>query len=382
MDDESARRAAPRTDFIDRLRVVLTALVIAHHVAITYGASGSWFYREVTDAVSPSSLLLTVLTAVDQAFFMGMFFLIAGYFTPGSWRRKGSARFIGERVLRLGVPLLVFGFVLGPLSVALAGVPSGQPVIERWLDMMVRATFVMGPLWFALALLLFALGWVAWARLPVCPARAVAAASSDELPSWRTWLFSALGVGAAALVIRQWVPVGQSVFGLQLGYFASYVFLFALGCRAAAGRWLERVTARQAIGWGLVSAVTVPCLFVAAALAGALEGRPVEFNGGLGAAAVVYAFWEPFVAWGVIAALLYVFRVRFNRPSERFARWSGSAYAAFIVHAPIVVGLSVLAVRWQGPALLKFAVVAAASTAISFWVAGLLRKIPGATRVL
>ena len=95
-----------RTDFIDRLRVVLTALVIAHHTAISYGGSGSWFYREVTDGGRPSSLLLTLFCAVNQSFFMGMFFLLAGYFTPGSLRRKGPARFLMDRGLRLGVPLL------------------------------------------------------------------------------------------------------------------------------------------------------------------------------------------------------------------------------------------------------------------------------------
>ena len=44
-----------------------------------------------------------LLAAVDQAFFMGMFFLVAGYYTPGSWRRKGTTRFAADRLLRLGV---------------------------------------------------------------------------------------------------------------------------------------------------------------------------------------------------------------------------------------------------------------------------------------
>ena len=381
MTDIEASVAPPRTDFIDRLRVVLTVLVIVHHTAITYGASGGWFYREVTDGGAPSSLLLTLLTAVNQAFFMGMFFLIAGYFTPASWRKKGTARYIGERLLRLGVPLLVFGFVLGPLSVALAGAPAGKPVLERWTEMIARGSFVIGPLWFALALLLFALAWVAWSK--VRGARAAAPVVSDDgVPSWRAWLIGALGVGAAALLIRQAVPVGESVLGLQLGYFASYVFLFAVGCRAAAGRWLERVTAEQAKGWGVVSLLTVPWLFVAAAFAGALEGKPVNFSGGLSLPAIVYAFWEPLVAWGIIAGLLHVFRTRFNRASERWSRWSNSAYGAFIVHAPVLVGLSVLAAGWHGPALMKFAVIGAASTVVSFWMAGWLRRAPGATRIL
>lgn len=372
---------AARADFIDRLRVVLTALVIAHHAAITYGASGSWFYREVTDGGAPGSLLLTLLTAVNQAFFMGMFFLIAGYFTPGAWRKKGTARFMGERLLRLGIPLMAFGFVLGPLSAALARQAAGQAAIDRWIMLMSSGTFVMGPLWFALALLIFALGWVVWAHLS---GHATDAPDSlnDELPSWPAWLLGALGVGAIALLIRQWVPVGESVWGLQIGYFASYVFLFGLGCRAEAGRWLERVTAGQARGWGIVSLVTLPGIFIAAAFAGALQGKPVHFNGGLALPAIVYAFWEPLVAWGVIAALLHVFRTRFNRPSVRWRQWSSNAYGAFIVHAPILVGLSVLAAGWRLPALLKFVLIAATATVLSFWTAGWLRRLPGATRIL
>jgi Acyltransferase family len=371
MNSAEAKPAGSRTDFIDRLRVVLTALVIAHHAAITYGASGGWFYREVTDAGAPSSLMLTVLTAVNQAFFMGMFFLLAGAFTPASWRKKRTARYVSERLLRLGVPILVFGFVLGPLSAALAGAPEGKPVLERWVNMIVSGSFIIGPLWFALALLIFALGWVAWASW-----RGVrhvkASGPNNEPPSWPAWL----------LLIRQWVPVGETVFGLQLGYFASYMFLFALGCRAAAGRWLERVSEQQARGWGFVSLLTLPCLFIAVAAAGALEGKPVNFSGGLGLTAVVYAFWEPLVAWGIIASLLYTFRTRFNRPNERWGRWSNQAYGAFIVHAPVLVGLSVLAAGWRGPALLKFLAIGSASTALSFWIAGRLRRAPGATRVL
>jgi hypothetical protein len=34
---------------------------------------------------------------------------------------------------------------------------------------------------------------------------------------------------AAALAIRQVVPTGVNLIGLQLGYFASYIFLFSLG---------------------------------------------------------------------------------------------------------------------------------------------------------
>jgi uncharacterized membrane protein YidH (DUF202 family) len=369
---------ATRTFFIDRLRVVLTALVILHHTAITYGGSGGWFYREVHDGGTPTSLLLTVFCAVNQAFFMGLFFLLAGYYTPASLARKGTGPFLRERLLRLGVPLLLFGWVLGPLAVALAGLPTGGAVGERWLSLMASGRFVIGPLWFAWALLLFAAGFVVWRHLRPEPA----ADPQRPLPASRSWLMAALAVGAAALVVRQIVPVGENRFGLQLGYFASYVFLFALGCMAARHRWLERVDHGQAKRWRRVTLVTIPVLFIVAALSGALDGRPVDFNGGLGWPAIVYAFWEPFVAWGVMASLLVVFRERCNAPSPAWQAWAAQAYGAFIVHAPIVVGLSVALAGWALPPLLKFVVVGAAGIVVSFAVAAALLRVPGARRVI
>ena len=108
-----------REFYVDRLRSVMVALVILHHAAITYGAIGGWFWREVEPSGSPSSVLLMLFCTTNQAYFMGFFFLLAGYFTPASLERKGYARFIGDRFLRLGVPLLAFILILGPLTSAI-----------------------------------------------------------------------------------------------------------------------------------------------------------------------------------------------------------------------------------------------------------------------
>jgi hypothetical protein len=107
----------------------------------------------------------------------------------------------------------------------------------------------------------------------------------------------------------------------------------------------------------------------------------VHFQGGLGLAAVVYAFWEPLVAWGIIANLLVGFRSRVHQPSLRWRQWSQNAYGAFFLHAPVLVGLAVLAAPWQAPALVKFTVVVPAAIAVSFWLARWLQILPGARRV-
>lgn len=69
------------------------------------------------------------------------------------------------------------------MAVALAGVPTGGRIGERWLALLSNGTFAIGPLWFAWALLLFALAFVVW-RLAVPEP---AADPNRLLPSSLSW---------------------------------------------------------------------------------------------------------------------------------------------------------------------------------------------------
>ena len=80
------RPSRPRLFYVDHLRVVLTVLVVLHHAAITYGNIPVWYLTE--PAQDPSGVALDLFVLFNQTFFMGMFFLIAGYFVPGSIDRR------------------------------------------------------------------------------------------------------------------------------------------------------------------------------------------------------------------------------------------------------------------------------------------------------
>lgn len=385
------------TCYLGRLRLALTALVVAHHAAITYGASGGWFYRELPVSGSASSIALTLFCSVNQAFFMGLFFLIAGYLTPASLARKGPARFLADRALRLGLPLLLFGALIGPATMALAGTARGLPFGERLLSLLQRGTWEPGPLWFCQALLLFALvtvlvhrlqpGWIEppgdrtpdrrAERTPDLPP-----AFPPNLPPDWAWWVAALGVGVSAFALRLAWPVGRSQWGMQWGYFASYVFLFVLGLRAWRGRWLERLPAEPVRRWRRVMWLALPLLPLASLALGALRGVALHFEGGWTLPAAVYAFWEPLVAWGLIAVLLQRFRLRHNGPSPRWDVLTPLAYPAFVVHAPVLVALSLALRGWTAPALLKFAVVAPLAVIASLALGAALRRIPGVARWL
>lgn len=373
---------AQRELYIDRLRSVMTALVVLHHTAITYGSAGGWFWRERQPDGSLSSFLLIVFCAVNQAYFMGFFFLLAGYFTPASLERKGYARFLGDRLLRLGIPLLAFILFLGPLTAAMVNAFEGDGFWPAIAWIWSHHMMLNGPLWFAQALLLFSFAYCGWRMLAGRPLTN-ALRISKQIPGGHVWLASALGMGLVALGIRQFVPTGVNVFGLQLGYFAAYIFLFAAGIAAWRYRWLEQLNwkgARVAIVAAIVALPAMPAAVVYAVATH--SANLANFSGGLSWPAVLYALWEPFVALGLIAALLLIFRTWMNGPSAAWAWLGRRAYAVYIVHPPVLVGISLLLHGWAAPALVKFAATGTMSCAACWLISDPLVRMPGIRRVV
>ena len=91
-----------RKYYIDNIRILLTALVVLHHLAITYACGpGLWYYIEPNP--NPiANLLLTLFIATNQSFFMGMFFLISAYFLEKSLRRKTVNQVVNDKLKRRG----------------------------------------------------------------------------------------------------------------------------------------------------------------------------------------------------------------------------------------------------------------------------------------
>ena len=169
---------AARLFFVDHLRAALMILVVLHHVALVYGASVQGYYYMEPPFTDPQAFLdLLVFVLFNQAWFMGAFFFLAGYFTPKSFDRKGAGAFLKDRVVRLGIPLVLFTFVLSPISnlglylmpASLTGITS-PPTWETY-----PRLIGLGPLWFVALLLIFSFGYVAWRRLtanrPPAPSR-------------------------------------------------------------------------------------------------------------------------------------------------------------------------------------------------------------------
>jgi len=366
----------PRLAYIDHLRVFTIALVVIQHAAVTYSGLGRWYYNEPTPLGPGSMLFFGLWQSHAQAFFMALFFLLAGYFVPGALTRKGPWAFLRDRLFRLGVPLLVYVFALHPLIVKLLTPSLDLPGYYGWGLRTLDIVSWTGPLWFVETLLVFTLVCVPFARWlkphtgePVVP-----------LPARWLWLAVA-GITAGAFALRLVYPIGTSVANLQFCYFSAYVVAFAAGVLAGMHRGLERIEARAAKRWlAAAFGLGLPLWFVALIGGGALEGQS-GINGGWRLAALGYALWESFFCVAFIVALLGIARAKFNFQTP-WMRWlADHTFGVYVWHALVLVLVSLALKPLAWPAVPKFALVSLVALGGSFLLAWVVRLLPPLRRV-
>ena len=114
----------------------------------------------------------------------------------------------------------------------------------------------------------------------------------------------------------------------------------------------------------------------------AAGGDVDPFRGGLGWQAALFAFWEQFLGVAMMVSLLVLFRNKFNRQGRLAKAMAASSYAAFILHAPVLVLLAVGFRSVKQPSLVKIALLAPVAVFLCFAIGYLLKKLPLVRRVL
>ena len=227
---------------------------------------GDEFATELHAGHGRSSLLLSLFTGFNQAFFMGLFFLLADYFTPGAVERHRAAAFMRERALRLGLPLIVYFLLISPVTIALAATARGRDFFKALICVWTHGLMEPGPLVLRGADL----------RKPL-RSRARSRARPDAVrPAVFPLQYDARARGAwhrrRHVSSAPRLAEGTTLLRLQLGYFASYVVLFAVGCLAAPWPSLDETPAPQRRLWIAIACVTFPLMPIAFVLGGHFGG--------------------------------------------------------------------------------------------------------------
>ena len=275
-----------------------------------------------------------------HSFRLPVFFVMAGFFAALLWEKRGALRFVENRMMRLGLPMLLGMAAMYP-ALKTASVycyfwardPQpwartlgwlGEGRLERGLEPM--------HLWFLEVLL-----WT-------CLSAVVAAPWLDRLRG--RWFSSLMAWWGAPLVFA--LPTFLTLLPSELGILdtphnffpqfriqAAYAVFFAAGWGIYRNR--EALDGMRNRGWGHV-AVAAGLTVIAG---GAIERQLALAPQRDWLAFLTTSLLTALMAWMMIFGLTGVFLRYAAQPSARFRYLSDSAYWLYLVHPPVLVMLQV-----------------------------------------
>ena len=373
-----------RLSYIDNIRIVLTVLVILVHVAVTYGAVGDWTYIEPRPSDTLTEVLLTLFVIDCQSFFMGLFFFLAGYFTPGSYDRKGGLRFWKDRILHIGVPMILYIFFLSRVPNYVNAYGNNGITLSFWEYS--KRTFIsqadQGPAWFLFVLLIFALGYtiirfIGKRFMPGISKRL------QQIPTPNTLSFLGFGLLISVIMfaiaqlfaVDSMIPV-LGIFNFLLAFFPSYILLYFLGALAYRNQWLTKLPREMLKFWRVFSIALIVALPVFLISSGAMEYGLDPYLQGMNWRCAVTLLWFGMACVSFSLTIVLSAREK-TKAAINLPLFNGpNTFGAYWIHPLVIVPLAYLMSFTEIHSMVKFLLVSISGVAISFLAAEILRKIP------
>ncbi|MFD3926026.1 acyltransferase family protein [Streptomyces sp. NPDC058614] len=390
---EAGAGSGRRTE-LDAIRTLVVIGLVFFHSALVFATDTDFYVqnRDTTDAI-------LVIAGFGVVWAMPMLFFVAGLGSWHSLHRRGPAGFARERLLRLGVPLLFATAVLLPVPQWLRERSADPGYDESYLRFLPRffdvhldlsafpfvvqgKYFETGHLWFVVLLLTFSLFLVPLTRwFPEARARRLRDALARACERRGVVLLPALPLAAMSALI-----------GLEEDYGGwgrwAYLLFFLYGFVLATDDRLRAAMRRDAV----VGAVLGPLLF--AACAPGFMTADDAFTDPTALAVVSRALFGA-AGWCWIVGIVGLLdrRGRRDRPvpgaggdagrrSRLFGYLAVGALPLYVLHQPIVVAVAYGVVGLDAPILVKYALIVAASLALTLASYELLVRRTRLTRFL
>jgi glucans biosynthesis protein C len=332
--EDKIEKAKERLFYIDNLKLLMIVFVVMHHLAVTYSGFGSWYYNESNHLNTLSTVWFSFYLSFEQGYFMGLLFMIAGYFAAGSYDRKGFGQFIGDRFKRLIIPSLIYMVIITPF---IGVIELGKNLAGFNIFDFLAGTGVM---WFAVALFIFSL-FYGFVRQIFC--RSASISSRKEIqPSFMSAVILILIISTFAFLIRIVQPIGTNILNMQFCYFASYIILFSVGIIAYRNNLFAKVNYKSGKRWLICGIVFGLFIWLVGLSIMNKIGNPANLQGGFTWQSALFSLWESFVAVAMSIGLIAVFREKLNHQSKLIKTLSDNSFAVYMFHPPIIVAVSIL----------------------------------------
>lgn len=373
---EVPTESGQRQHWADNLRVLVIAVVVVWHTATAYLGGSNWYYMDRTTSKVWATAFFPAY--VISVYALGPLFLVAGWFSARSLTHKGAGAFGRSRLLRLGVPLIVFVFVIDRLAAYLGDLGRDQhPTLAHYWGVPPQSggPYEVGPLWFVAALLAFSLAYalLRFVRpLPIARRRSGAQAM----------VAAALLIAVTAVLVWQRWPLGDAhtFLNVQWELWPQGAGLFALGVWAGEAGSLEDLTAwAPRLGW---TALAAAALWVALAVSLKMQGHLESAFHGVGWLVVLNVVLYGIISVAVTVWFTALIRARWSGDGPLRARAGRASYATYVLHSLMLTAVMVLFASLALAPELIFLVVAVVAVPVCFLAGYAATRVPGLSKVL
>ena len=383
---------------IGYLRAFIVALVVAHHTALGYlpalpPANRATLLTKpqlwlITPVVDPHRWALTSpFIAFNDTFFMSLMFFLSGLFFWHALQRKGVAKFLRDRLLRLGIPLLVAIGLFSPIAYypSYLQTTAHTGIAEFCRQWLALGFFPTGPAWFVGVLLLFDAAAALLFTLRPAWATGIgsltARVSQSPLLAYLALIaVSALVYIPMALVFTPFAWTGWGLVAFQtsriLHYFAYFLIAVGLGA-AGIDRGLLAPNGKLAAHWLVTSIASLVTFAVFSAVGlNALKHVPSPALTAVTAAGFVLSCAA--ACFACLALFLRFMQAR--RPL--WDSMAANSYGIYLVHYMFVSWLQYALLPASFPGFAKFPIAFVGALALSWIATATLRRIPAVARIV
>jgi glucans biosynthesis protein C len=389
-----------RLYYMDYLKILMTLLVVIHHIARAYGPWGFWYYKE-----PPSSLIPGFIPffAINAGFLMSFFFFLSGFFMGGSYDRKGPKGFAQDRNRRFLVPLMIFVLIIMPIQMYThyifvrnyASIPFFEYYGQFYLGFGEQPSDWAGPywpdiqlghIWFLEHLLFYGLFYQIWRRIQAqkgtTPALKLSPRTEISVPSDKVIMVTLIFLIGITFCIRiisplnKWIGLFEFI-QIEFAHLPHYIAFLFFGIAAYRHHWIDQISKRRGYIWLSIGIITALIMYLIYAIA------PFDYDlivGGVTWASLLYTSWETVLLFSLVIGILVLFREKWNVPNESWQKVSNTTYLVYLIHVPIILCFQYLFARVLFPTSVKFIIVAICSIPIIFLIAWWLKKRGGIFR--
>jgi glucans biosynthesis protein C len=381
VDAPQAPAAPSRVAFLDNLRYLMVVLVVLFHAVAAYAVvAPHWPIHDTT------TLAADVIRELLDVFLMPVLFFAAGYFALHSLRKRGTWRFLKEKVERLLVPWAIAVFVVLPLVLYDQPVKPIRPFWRYWLSYLGSFQFQLRPTqtpvgettqavyWFISLLFAFFVVLVLFDVLKR-RLRGNAGASIERVPASGRSVLTGLVVfglltSAAYFALLLLVPESSwftvyMFLEFQVTHLVPFAGCFALGVYAESRGWFAggRQLGRPAVWGGLALVLGSAYLWFGQPMFANTAGAADPSVGYL----LGFAVLRSFLLVSVLVVLCSFGVRHWNRASGLDRRLAAASYDIYLVHFLIVVALQGALLHWAGgPVAAKIAIAFVAALSVSY----------------